>query len=86
MLAVEFEVPVTVMALLPITPRNVVGTCAENRVVEVRVPPVFVTVAVMLLSVKPPTPDMLPLNILVASVAPSAIGPSEPADLTRRVG
>ena len=51
MLAVEVEVPVTVMALLPITPRNVVGTCAENWVVEVRVPPVFVTAAVMLLSV-----------------------------------
>src|SRR4030088_547516 len=82
MLAVDVEAPVTVIALLPITPRNIVAISALNVIVEVTTPPVFVTVGVMLLSVKPATPDILPLKILVASVAPTGIGPStviEPA-------
>ena len=39
------------MAVLPITFMKVVGTWAENVVVEVTVPPDFVTTALMLLSV-----------------------------------
>ena len=30
MLVVEVDVPVTVIEFLPITPRNIVGTVAEN--------------------------------------------------------
>src|ERR1700682_4081551 len=82
MLAVEVEVPVTVTELLPNTPRNIVEILAEKEIVDVMAPAVLVTTGVALLSVKPVTPEILPLKILVASVTPTGIGPStviEPA-------
>ena len=45
------ELPVTVIVLLPMTPRNIVGTLAENVTVEVMTLPVLVTTGVTLLSV-----------------------------------
>ena len=44
MVTVEVDVPVTVMVLLPITPRNIVGMLAENCTLEVMVLPDLVTV------------------------------------------
>src|SRR5450432_51904 len=82
MLAVEVEVPVTVTELLPMTPRNIVGILAEKETVDVTAPAVLVTTGVTLLSVKPATPDILPVKTFVASVTPAGIGPStviEPA-------
>ena len=51
MLAVEVDEPVTVMLLMPITPRNVAGTLAEKLTTVVTALPVLFTVADMLLSV-----------------------------------
>ena len=82
MLAVEVDVPLTVMVLLPITPRNIVEMLAEKLTVEVTVPFARATTGVKLFSVYPETPDILPLKILVASITPVGMGPSvliEPA-------
>ena len=51
MLAVAFDVPVSVSAVLPIRPRNMVFTVALNATVEVTVDPVLTTVGVTLLRV-----------------------------------
>src|SRR6187431_1100475 len=75
-LVTAVELPVTVIALLPMTPRNTVGTVAEKVTVEVMSMPALVTVGVTLLSVYPAAPDMLPSKIFLASVTPAGIEPS----------
>jgi hypothetical protein len=50
---------------------------AENVTLDVTVPFDFATVAFTLLSVRPVALAMLPLKMLVASVMPTGIGPSE---------
>ena len=55
-LVTAVELPVTVIALLPMTPRNIVGTLAENVTVEVMSMPALVTTGVTLLSVYPVGP------------------------------
>jgi hypothetical protein len=50
---------------------------SENVTLDVTVPFDFATVAFTLLSVRPVALAMLPLKMLVASVTPTGIGPSE---------
>ncbi len=53
---------------------RLVGTSAENCIVAVTTPLARLTVAVVLVSVKPVLPDVLPLKILIASTSPPGTG------------